>query len=128
MIALLNHGTLAAQRLANVGIVKTLLGEAGQQLGVDWDDLKRRPAVRSVEFGIIAGGMVCASGPDPLQPGGSDGRITVETTRLVGAAEFVLVPAVNELIANDPRTHRYTLRFLEEGYFVSAEQRRPILD
>lgn len=127
MIAPPNHGALAAERLADVGLFRKVFGEAGQQLGPEWDDLETRLAVPGVEFGIIAGGTGWG-GLNPFQPGDDDGRITVETTRLAGAADFIRVPNIHELIANDPRVFRYTLRFLEDGYFRSPEQREPILD
>ena len=126
MIAPPNHGALAAERLAEVGLFKTVFGRPGQQLGVEWDNLEKRLAVPAVEFGIIAGGTGLAGGFSPLQPGDDDGRITVATTRLAGAADFIRVPAIHELIANDPRVFKYTLQFLEAGHFVSADQREPI--
>jgi len=128
MIAPPNHGAIAARRLANFGLFKKVFGEAGQQLGAEWNDLETRLAVPGVEFGIIGGGVGYRGGISPLLPGDDDGRITLDTTRLVGAEDFVRVSAVHELIANDPRVFRYTLRFLEEGYFISPEQRQPIVD
>ena len=35
---------------------------------------------------------------------------------------------LHELIANDSRTFDYVLRFLNEGHFVAADQRQPILE
>lgn len=126
MIAPPNHGALAAERLADFALFQKVFGEAGQQLGPEWDDLESRLAVPGVEFGVIAGGTG-KGGLNPFQPGDDDGRITVDTTRLAGAADFLRVPNIHELIANDPRVFRYTLRFLEDGYFRSPEQREPIL-
>ena len=128
MIAPPNHGALAAERLADVGLFKTLFGKPGQELGPEWDDLETRLATPQEEFGIIAGGTGLAGGFSPMQPGDDDGRITVATTRLAGAADFIRVPAIHELIANDPRVFRYTLQFLEAGYFVSPDQRAPIVE
>jgi pimeloyl-ACP methyl ester carboxylesterase len=126
MIAPPNHGSSQATHLADNFLFKAVFGESGRQLGVAWDDLEKRLATPDVEFGIIAGGCGNRIGFDPFMPGDDDGRITVQTTRLAGASDFVVVPALHELIANDPRVFGLTLRFLKAGYFISAEQRQAI--
>ena len=126
MIAPPNHGSIAATRLADNALFKATFGESGQQLGVNWQDLESRLATPSGEFGIIAGGSGGRIGLNPFLPGDDDGRITVETTRLAGAADFIVVPALHELIGHDPRVFDYTLKFLTEGCFVSPAQRRSI--
>ena len=127
MIAPPNNGSIAATKLANLGVYKKIFGEAGQQLGVDWEDLESRLATPKSEFGIIAGGLRNRVGMSPfLLPGDDDGRITVETTRLPGASDFLVVPALHEFIAHDPRVLRHTLQFLQDGYFVSAAERQAI--
>ena len=83
-------------------------------------------AIPDAQFGIIAGGYSNQLGLNPFLPGDDDGRITVETTRLAGASDFLVVPAVHEFIANDPRVFNYTLSFLNDGYFVAADRRQPI--
>ncbi|MFO7904478.1 MAG: esterase/lipase family protein [Planctomycetota bacterium] len=122
MIAPPNHGSLAASRLAGSLVFKTIFGKSGGQLGESWNNLEERLATPEVEFGIIAGGVGNSIGLNPILPGDDDGRITVETTRLAGATDFRVVPALHELIANDPRVFKFTLRFLEKGYFVSRDE------
>jgi pimeloyl-ACP methyl ester carboxylesterase len=126
MIAPPNHGSVAATRLSDTAAFKAVFGQSGRQLGVEWEDLEKRLATPRVEFGIIAGGYGNPIGLNPFLPGDDDGRIRVETTRLAGASDFLVVSAVHELIANDPRVFDYTLRFLSAGYFVSAENRKAI--
>ncbi len=127
MIAPPNNGSIAATKLADLRVYQKIFGEAGQQLGVGWEDLESRLTTPKTEFGIIAGGMRNRVGMSPfLLPGDDDGRITVETTRLPGATDFLVVPALHELIAHDPRVLRHTLQFLENGYFVSAAERQAI--
>lgn len=126
MIAPPNHGSLAATKLSDKGLFKTVFGTSGQQLGVEWEALESRLATPRVEFGIIAGGRGNGRGFSFLLPGDDDGRITVDTTRLAGAADFVMVPMLHELIANDPRVFDHTLRFFQQGCFISPELREPI--
>lgn len=127
MIAPPNHGSLAATRLSDNSAFKAILGKPGVQLGADWSGLEGELIVPPCEFGIIAGGTG-RGGFSPFHPGDDDGRISVETTRLAGARDFVLVSNIHELIANDPRTFEYVRTFLGQGYFVAADQRQPILE
>jgi pimeloyl-ACP methyl ester carboxylesterase len=126
MIAPPNHGSVMASRLSDNSLFKAVFGQSGRQLGAEWEDLESRLATPPGEFGIIAGGWKNPLGLDPFLPGDDDGRITVETTRLAGATDFVVVPALHELIANDPRVFRYTLRFLNDGCFVAPDRRHGI--
>ncbi len=126
MIAPPNHGSITASRLSDYGLFKTVFGDAGRQLGVEWKRLEPKLATPTTEFGIIAGGLGNKVGFSVRLPGDDDGRITVKTTQLAGAADFIVVGMLHELIANDPRVLDYTLHFLQHGWFVSAEQRRPI--
>ena len=126
MIAPPNHGALAAVRLSDNSVFQAVFGESGQQLGADWGNLEARLATPATEFGIIAGGWGNKLGLNPFQPGDDDGRISVETTRLAGATDFLVVPAVHELIAHDPRVLGYTLTFLTSGYFVSPTAKHGI--
>ena len=127
MIAPPNHGSLAATRLSDNTAFKAILGKPGVQLGAEWSWLESELMTPPCEFGIVAGGTG-RGGFSPFHPGDDDGRISVETTRLVGARDFVLVPMIHEFIANDPRTFEYVRTFLDEGHFVAADQRQPILE
>ncbi|MDD4269558.1 MAG: alpha/beta hydrolase [Pirellulales bacterium] len=128
MIAPPNHGSLAATRLSDNSVFKTVLGKPGRQLGTEWTWLESDLATPPCPFGIIAGGRGGGGGFSPFLPGDDDGRIAVNTTRLKGASDFVLVPMIHELIANDSRTFKYTLSFLANGFFVAEDQRQPVLE
>jgi pimeloyl-ACP methyl ester carboxylesterase len=127
MVAPPNHGAITAVQLADVDAFKTIFGVSGQQLGKTWTDLQARLATPKGEFGIISGGYGNELGLNPLVPGDDDGRISVETTRLAGASDFLVIGALHELIGFDPRTSRATLSFLKSGYFVAADQKQAIL-
>ena len=126
MVAPPNNGSeLAVERGDNLAF-KAILGVAGQQLGKRWPELAPRLATPACEFGIIAGGKGDASGMLPTLSGDNDGIVSVASTRLAGARDFILVPELHFFILQSPVAMKYTLCFLKNGYFVDADKRRPI--
>lgn len=127
MIAPPNHGSLTAARWSDNSAFKSFFGRSGRQLGAEWSWLASDLVAPPCQFGIIAGGRG-KGGFSPFLPGDDDGRICVETTKLAGARDFIVVSNIHEFLGNDPRTFDYVLKFLNEGYFVAANQRHPILE
>ena len=121
-----NHEAYLALLVADNTLFQLVTGQPGQQLGRQWDRLQERLATPSFEFGIIAGGRGGERGYNPLVPGDNDGVVSVASTRLAGAADFAVLPALHTFMMNDAKVQEYTLRFLQHGYFVSPEQKQPI--
>ena len=89
--------------------------------------MKDRLATPTCEFAIIAGGKGDNQGWKTTLPGDDDGTVSVATTRLAGARDFIVVPRGHTFIMNAPEVKEYTVRFIEKGHFISAEKRRPIV-
>ena len=121
-----NHGSLAAVVLAENLAFKLLTGEAGQELGSQWSTLESHLATPQFPFGIIAGGKQDGHGYNLLLAGDNDGTISVDTTRLAGAADFAVVPMLHQFLPYMPSVQEYTLRFLQHGYFLTAAKRHPV--
>ena len=126
MLAPPNQGALLATAFADNTLFKEIAGEAGQQLGRDWPDLEKRLATPGFEFGVIAGGKGNDKGYNPLLPGDNDGTINVETTKLAGATDFVVVPVIHSFIMDNAKVQECVLRFLQHGWFLSEQQRHPL--
>ena len=121
-----NQGALLATAFADNSLFKEIFGESGQQLGRDWPELEKRLATPAFEFGIIAGGSGNQKGYNPLLPGDNDGTITVDTTKLAGARDFIVLPVLHSFIMDNQKVQECVLRFLRHGYFVSQQRRRPL--
>lgn len=121
-----NHGSLAAVVLAENAVFKAITGDAGQELGAQWSTLEKSLATPTFEFGIIAGGKGDGRGFNPLLPGDNDSIISVETTRLAGASDFIVVPVIHSLLPDSRKVQEHTLRYLQRGYFVAPNKRQPI--
>lgn len=126
MLAPPNNGALLAETFANNVLFKEIFGDAGLQLGRDWPELEKRLVTPSFEFGIIAGGKSNGKGYNPLLPGDNDATISVETTKLEGASDFIVLPILHSFVMDDARVQEYTLRFLDHGYFISEQERHPL--
>jgi len=128
MIGPPNQGSQLAARWGDNPIFELLLGKAGRQLGPLWAWEAQHLATPPIEFGIVAGGRGDEWGFNPLLPGDDDGVVSVASTRLAGASDWIVVPALHALLPRQAKVHQYTLRFLQHGYFVGPDQRTPIQD
>ena len=52
-----------------------------------------------------------------LLPGENDGTVSVESTRLEGATDFILVEANHTFIMQEVEVAQQVVRFLRDGHF-----------
>jgi pimeloyl-ACP methyl ester carboxylesterase len=121
-----NQGAQLAEMFSDNVVFQEIMGESGLELGRDWPELEKRLATPPMPFGIIAGGRSNDKGYNPMLTGDNDGTISVETTKLAGAADFLVVPVIHTLLMDDEKVQKYVLRFLRNGYFISPQQRHPL--
>jgi pimeloyl-ACP methyl ester carboxylesterase len=122
MIGPPNNGAKLAEEWGDNPAFIVLFGPAGQQLGKRWPQIAPKLAVPSCEFAIIAGGRGDSRGMGPLVEGDNDGLITVESTRLPGARDFLIVPEVHFFMLHSRTVMECTLRFLKHGWFVEPKK------
>ena len=108
-----NQGSSIAKRLAKLGLFERITGSSGQELGAVWDELQQRLATPPCPFCIIAGDLSESPVKNPLLGGQSDFVVTLEETRLEGAAEYVTLPALHSFLMSDRGAQAATLRFIE---------------
>jgi hypothetical protein len=121
MIAPPNQGSAVAEALKDWLPYRAALGEVGQELTPE--AIARMP-LPPCEFGIIAGGKGDGKGLNPLLGGDNDGLVTVDETRLPGAADFLLLDATHTFIMANEKSIEATRRFLETGRFGPAAPTR----
>ncbi len=114
MLAPPNRGSVLAAALNDWSLYQAIGGPAAAQLADD-RNFAKPPA--GFEIGVIAGGRGDGEGYNPTLEGDDDGIVTVEETRLEGARDFLVVPAVHTFIAAAPETIAATLSFLDTGAF-----------
>ncbi|MCA9178782.1 MAG: alpha/beta hydrolase [Planctomycetales bacterium] len=119
MLAPPNQGAEIASRIKRSAMFQIIAGDSGQQLA-DFNNLEGKLAIPSCPFGIVAGG---GSGRNPLVEGDDDLLVSVEETKLAGAADFIVVDAMHRSLPKQPEVLEITHRFLTRGYFRSEQER-----
>ena len=122
-----NHGSLAALTLADNGAVPgrspARPGSNWAATGPSWKANWPRPPSSSASSPAA---RETTRATTRCCPATTTASISVDTTKLAGAADFVVVPVLHSFMMDDDKVQQYTLRFLQHGYFISAEQRQPL--
>jgi len=121
MIAPPSQGSVIAKLLQPLPVYKLAYGAAGQQLTPT--AVKTLP-LPDIPFAIIAGGKKNSAGYNPLLPGDDDGTVAVSETRLTGAIDFMVLPALHGFIAKSGMIRQPIRNFLETGRF-NRTRRQP---
>lgn len=121
MIAPPNQGSFVAKQLEDLDIFRWIFGPAGQQLPADNKAFFENLPIPNCEFGIIAGGRGTEKGYNPLLKGDDDGTVSVQETKLPGAADFIIVNKTHTMILFAPETVEQTIHFLKFGKFQTVE-------
>ncbi len=127
MLGVPNRGANMADRFRSNLLFKVIFGPAGQQLVTEANsdfiaDLPTPP----FSFGVLAGGRNTLKGYNPLIHGDDDGTVGVNSTRLPGATDFILIPVLHSFMMSDTAAIEHTLRFLETGKFRDTDEVQPI--
>ncbi len=110
-----NQGSALARHLSGLGLFEVLTGTSGQELGRVWDELQTKLETPACPFCIVAGelpenGLL----KNPLLEGKGDFIVTVEETKLDGAAKTVVLPVLHSYLMTDPRAIQATLEFVDQ--------------
>ncbi len=121
-----NQGAELATLLKDWWAFKTFVGPAGQELATAPHGLAPKLPAPTCEFGIIAGCRGADSGYNPLIPGDDDGTVSLESTRLPGACDFMTVCALHQSLLHTPSVFAAAQHFLEHGRFQPGRDPEPI--
>jgi hypothetical protein len=115
-----------AGKVARVSLATTIGGKAFRELAEGWEEIAPTLLTPPMPFGIIAGGRGDDGGYNPLVPGDDDMIVSVTSTKLVGASDFVVLPVLHTFMMNDTKVQKYVLQFLKDGYFTAKDAAAPI--
>lgn len=126
MMGVPNMGAELADKLKKNPLFKAIYGPAGQQLVSDRQGLIKDLPTPKFEFGVIAGGRGNDKGFNPIIPGDDDGTVAVASTRLPGAADFMMEPVLHSFLMFNKECIESTVLFLKSGRFHADKPAQPI--
>jgi triacylglycerol lipase len=121
MLAPPNHGTEIVDELAGNELLHIMLnflhGPAVTQLGTDAESVPSQLPTPDFELGIIAGNRAISPLGPILIEGENDGTVSVESTKIEGMRDHIVVPATHTMIMMNPIAIAQVLVFLRDGVF-----------
>jgi len=117
MLAPPNHGSEAVDLLGGSALFRWALGPTATQLGTDAQSLPNRLPPPDFEVGIIAGTRSINPLGSMVVPGESDGTVSVQSAKLEGMSDFIMVPETHTFIMRSESVAAQTLEFLRSGRF-----------
>ncbi|MGK6317102.1 esterase/lipase family protein [Neorhizobium sp. DT-125] len=112
-----NHGSEIVDLFGDLPPFEWINGPAGQELGTGADAIPNLLPRPDYPIGIIAGDISVNPIFNAMLPGPNDGKVTIESTKLEGAADHLVVHATHTFMMYNPIVVIEMLNFLENGAF-----------
>lgn len=121
-LAVPNNGSEVADFLKDNWLYQSIYGPAGQELTTNNGDVETLLGGVDYELGVIAGNSTIDPISSAIIPNDDDGKVSIESTKIKGMKDHIIVPASHTFFPGNKEVIRQTEYFLEHGKFEHKEE------
>ncbi|MCP5087806.1 MAG: alpha/beta fold hydrolase [Rhodobacteraceae bacterium] len=112
-----NSGSPVVDQLAELPGFELWNGIAGMQLGTGRDSLPNKMGPVKFSLGVVAGNQSISPILSNLIDGPDDGKVAVESTKVGGMSDFIVLPVTHTFMMNNPAVFDQVVHYLRSGRF-----------
>lgn len=117
-----NQGSEVVDSLRDAPGFELINGPAGMQLGTGALDMPKKLGPVNFELGVIAGTQSINLILSAFLPNPDDGKVSVESTKVEGMADFIALPATHPFLMKNDAVIEQTVEFLKHGRFKKGSR------
>ncbi len=122
-----NNGSELVDAMGDIGLYRFMTGPAGLQLGTDAAGIAARLPPVDYDVGVIAGNRTTNPVFSRMIPGDDDGKVSVESTKVEGMTDHIVLPVTHTFLMNNPLVIAQAVIFLRTGAFEEGLTYRELM-